>query len=79
MLKRSSANMALEIPAAVVKPLTLNRLYLGTIVGMHLLGLLALHPYFFSWAVGSPRFWTRYHDWLPPTSDPPKFQNPSLG
>jgi len=41
--------MALEIPAAVVKPLTLNRLYLGTIVGMHLLGLIALHPYFFSW------------------------------
>ena len=49
MLTRSSANKALEIPAAVVKPLTLNRLYLGTIVGMHLLGLLALHPYFFSW------------------------------
>ena len=36
--------MALEIPAAVVKPLTLNRLYLGTIVGMHLLGLLACLP-----------------------------------
>jgi fatty-acid desaturase len=40
--------MALDVPASVT-PLSLNRLYIGTIAGVHLLGLLALFPYFFSW------------------------------
>jgi sn-2 palmitoyl-lipid 9-desaturase len=40
--------MNLAVPKAV-KPFTLNRLYMGTIVAIHLLALMALIPYFFSW------------------------------
>jgi hypothetical protein len=40
--------MAIDVPATV-KPYTLNHIYIGTIAVMHLLALLALHPYFFSW------------------------------
>jgi len=40
--------MALDVPVTV-KPYSLNHLYIGTIVAIHLLALIALHPYFFSW------------------------------
>jgi stearoyl-CoA desaturase (delta-9 desaturase) len=40
--------MALEVPASTT-PFQINRIYVVTIVVMHLLALLALHPYFFSW------------------------------
>jgi stearoyl-CoA desaturase (delta-9 desaturase) len=40
--------MTISVPQTV-KPFTINRLYLGTILVVHLLGLLALIPYFFSW------------------------------
>lgn len=40
--------MALEVPASTT-PFRLNRKYVATIIAMHLLALLALHPYFFSW------------------------------
>ena len=40
--------MQMSVPETV-KPFTINRLYLGTILVVHLLGLMALVPYFFSW------------------------------
>jgi sn-2 palmitoyl-lipid 9-desaturase len=40
--------MALSVPESTT-PFKVNYLYVVTIVSMHLLALLALHPYFFSW------------------------------
>ncbi len=55
-----------------------------TIVAMHLLALLALHPYFFSWIGVATMLivfmsWTRHHDRLPSTLDPSQLQSGSLG
>lgn len=40
--------MSLSVPEAV-PPYKVNRVYAGTIIAVHLLGLLAFVPYFFSW------------------------------
>lgn len=40
--------MALSVPNSV-KPITINWLYIGTISFVHVLGLLAVFPYFFTW------------------------------
>ncbi len=40
--------MSISVPEPV-KPYAVNWMYLGTIVGVHLLGLMALVPSFFSW------------------------------
>ena len=53
MASLPAASTHFDVPTAV-RPYTINRVYSGTILAVHLLALLAFVPQFFSW-IG---FWT---------------------
>ena len=44
----ATVSPSLTVPAAT-RPFTVNRVYAGTILAVHLLALLAFMPQFFSW------------------------------